>query len=390
MASDGGGTVVAVWERLTAGPIEAAHIRPDGSWSRPVAISGDDARDPAVAVSPGGATTAVWQQPVDRDTTRIFAADRGADGRWGAPVPVSPAGAHAREPQIATTGDGTTIVVWRRQSTGDRTVIEVVERAPRSPWGTPRRVSTTTARALRPRLAATVPGAAAVVWTQQIDGDERVAAATRTASGQWSSEVVLTGAGQQGREPDVAVAPTGDATAVWVGEDTQSVGAFSASFTPSMGWSPALALARADARPRELARPGRAETGADVAALVDGRFVAGWELTTDDTSRAVVAARAPGGPWTAPRELSRAHAVAGGVQVANAGAGIVAAAWEERDGGLIRARAAFVSADGDVRQCHDLTAAVTESGSVRVATGTSAAAVFVDLNRNRVQAAVVR
>jgi hypothetical protein len=77
------------------------------------------------------------------------------------------------------------------------------------------------------------------------------------------------------------------------------------------------------------------------------------------------------------------------VQVAVLAGGVAAAAWEELDGGLIRARVARLAVDGAPLVCADLSAARAESGAVRLVGGSAASVVFVDFNRSRVQVAPI-
>ena len=388
VASDGGGGIVAIWESLTGGPVEASAHTPTGTWSAPAPLSGPYARFPSVAVSPTGEAVAAWQMPESAKTTAVQVTTRDTNGAWSPPFDVSPPRQHAREPQIAFAGNGTALLVWRRDTTGNDTVIEVTERPLGGQWTTPQPLSDPSVRSKRPRLAVAPNGAAALVWEQTVDGRLTVVAATRAADGRWSAPLTLSGTAR-GHEPDVAIGPTGTATAVWIDEGENAATVMASSHSEGGTWSTPVVIGRGSALPHETPRPGRADTGADVAVLPGGRIAAVWTIVADGTNRAQIAATQPDGTWAGATALSKPGAAASGVQVTALAGGGVAAGWEELDGGLIRAHVARLPPDGSPPRCTALTAAVAESGAVRLAGGSAPTAVFVDFNRSRVQAAPI-
>lgn len=377
-----------MWESLTGGPVEAAVHTPTGPWSTAAPLSAPFARFPSVAVNPTGAAVAAWQIPESVQTTAVQVATRDATGAWSPPFDVSPARRHAREPQIALTGNGTALLVWRRDTTGDDTVLEVTERPPDGQWTTPQTLSDPSVRSKRPRLAVAPNGAAALVWEQTVDGRLTVVAATRAGDGRWSAPLTLSGT-TEAHEPDVAIGPTGTATAVWIDETENGVAVMAASHSGDGTWSPPVAIGRGSALPHETPRPGRADTGADVAVLRDGRIAAAWTMVDSGTNRAQTATTQPDGAWGAATALSKPGAAASGVQVTALAGGGAAAGWEELDGGLIRARVARLAPDGSAPLCMAVTTAVADSGAVRLVGGSAPTAVFVDFNRSRVQAAQI-
>lgn len=389
IASDGGGGLVAAWESLTGGPVEASVRNPSGTWSAAAALSGPYARDPVVAVDPGGRAIAAWQVPLRGDTTAVQVATADDVGEWSDAFAVSTRGTHAREPQIAVAGDGTAVLAWRRDTGGDSTVIEVTERGISGLWTPPRTRSDPGLRSKRPRLAVAPNGAAVLAWEQTVEDRVIVVAVTRTSDGRWSEPRALSAGPEDAHEPDVAIGPTGAATTVWI-EEAGDGAAVMATARPESGqWSPPVVIGRGSAVPYETPRPGRAETGADVASTADGRTVAVWTIVDGDHNRAQSAALRRDGLWTTPTALSDPGAAASGVQVVGLAGGLTAASWEELDGGLIRARTARLTGDGVPVTCTDLTATRTESGAVRLAGGSAPTAVFVDFNRGRVQVAPI-
>lgn len=391
IASDGGGGIVAVWESVTGGPIEASTRDAAGTWAPTRPLSARFARDPAIAVDPSGVAVAAWQLPKAEATTSVQVTSYSRERGWSEVSDVSPAGAHAREPQVAVTGAGTVVLVWRRDAPGPtQTVLEVVERRPDGQWDRPRTLSDPTARATRPRLAMSPTGSAALVWEQKADGRNTVMAATRTPDGLWSQAESLSTPTSRDQEPDVAIDARGNASAVWIGETDAGASVFAASHPDRGSWSSPTVIGRGSAVPHETPRPGRADTGADIALLPDSRAVAVWTIVDGDTNRAQSAATDPSGTWLPANSLSAPGVVASGVQVASLAGGSAIAGWEELDGGLLRARVARLDGQGRPAACTDLTGEPTDSGAVRVVGGSAPSAVFVDFNRSRVQVAELR
>jgi len=386
IATDGAGAAIVAWESLAGLGIEAtSRDAAAQGWQPPVTISAAAAHDVSVAMDPEGGAIAAWQRQPVGGTERIEVADRRPGGAWTAPTVVSAAGTRARQPVAGLDGRGDAIVVWRRDTTGDRAVIEVTERAAGGGWTAPRVLSGPDVRARRPRLAVAPDGAAVVVWEERVAGVARIGAASRLPDGTWSPPARVAGSVAESHEPDVAIGADGHATAVWIGDDGDGAGVFAADSPGDGSWARPQLLAHGEAPPREVPRPGRADTGADVAALPDGRTVAAWTLY-DAGADVVATATGSGGTWTPARRISHGS-VAGGVQVAALAGGGAALAWEELDGGLIRARTTRV--DGARNGCVDLSVARSETGGVRVAGGAVPLVAFVDLNRSRVQVAPI-
>ena len=384
VANDGAARAVVAWESLAGRGVEATvRDRASAGWGPPVAISAPAARDVDVAMDPAGDAIAVWQRQPVGGAERIEVAARPPGGAWSSPTAISAQGTRARQPVVDMDGRGGAVVAWRRDSGGVNAVIEVAERGVDGRWSRPRALSDPDRRARRPRLAVAPDGAAVVVWEERVDGVAAVGAATRTPGGRWSPAAVISGAVVKSHEPDVAIGASGNATAIWIAGDDDGAGAFAAASRSDGSWEAPRRLAPGDAPPREVPRPGRAGTGADVAVLPDGRAVAAWTLHAGGADVVATATRT-GGTWGSPRRVSRGG-IGGGVQVAALAGGGALLAWEELGDGLIRARAARV-ASGPAG-CVDLSAARSETGGVHVAGGAVPLVAFLDLNRSRVAVA---
>jgi hypothetical protein len=385
IAADGGARAVVAWESLTGGPIEAA-VRNGMTWSAPAQLSTAGGRDPSAAMTPAGLAFVTWQWPVDGGGAVIQVAEREPSGAWARPVSVSAPGTRARRPQIGTDARGGAVVAWVRDTTGEDAVVEVAERTRAGRWSAPRVLSTAGMRARRPRLAVASDRRAVLAWEERVNDRGSVAVATRLPDGAWSAPTTVSGGMESAREPDVAIGPRGDAVVVWIGEDDAGVGAFAAQNLETGLWSEPIRVGSGDDIPRELSRPERAETGPDVAMMVNGRAVAAWTLFDGGANRVQASRRQADGSWGPPIDLSRKGHESGGAQVTSVAGGAAAVAWEEVDGGLLRVRSARVGADGAPGRCTDLAGGLAEYASVRLAGGSAPTATFVNLNRGRVEA----
>jgi hypothetical protein len=286
-------------------------------------------------------------------------------------------------PHAAAEARGGALVAWIREGDGGTGRVQVARRGPDGGWDRPETISEWQPGVTRVRLAVGADGTAVAVWHARVGGTGTVLAARRREDGAWDAPSVVSNGLPGAAAPDVAVDPQGRATAVWVGESPGGVAVFASDLAPGApGWSRPHALAHGDGAPREVPRPGRAEAGADVAALPDGGAVAVWTVHTGGADVVGTASRREG-TWGPPSRLSRGR-VGGGAQVAPLGGAGAVAAFEEVDGGLLRARAVRIGPDGRGAGCRDLSRRRTETAGPRVAGGVVPVVVVEDLGRGRI------
>ncbi len=119
VASDPGGSAVAVWDETTSKSILASSRPPGGLFGPAVSISGDvlggeTVASPQIAANPFGAMFAVWRHSGTRPGLGIVASLRSPGGSFSAPVGIAPAPSGASLPQVATDSQGDAVVVWQR------------------------------------------------------------------------------------------------------------------------------------------------------------------------------------------------------------------------------------------------------------------------------------
>jgi hypothetical protein len=206
-AVDGRGNVTIAWltqrQGFTDGVV-AARRPVGGPWSAPVRLShdlsvpgyphgGEDvygATDLDLAVSPHGATVAVWAWGSDDRSKpwRIQSAFRPAGAAWTGPEDVTPAG-WAREPRVGLDAHGNAVLVYGRQPFGHPQVLKARLRTAAGGWTRPAVVAR---EGYTHSLAVDRAGNAVVVFTPDFG---EVWATYRPADGRWGRARGLSPAG---------------------------------------------------------------------------------------------------------------------------------------------------------------------------------------------------
>jgi hypothetical protein len=223
VAVDARGDATAVWAELSDGDyVVTAATRPaGGSWGTPVALSAPsfspnlEVPYPRVAVNAQGDATAIWDF-YDIDNATVQATVRSAKGSWQKPVDLAPV-SYAEFPQVAIDAHGDATAVWPAYN-GTNTIVQAATRPAGGTWPAPVDLSATDENAVNPQVAVDPHGNATAVWehSSTINPDTAVhlvQAAARPAGGSWGAPVSLSTTG--GVNPQVAVNAQGDATAVW-------------------------------------------------------------------------------------------------------------------------------------------------------------------------------
>jgi hypothetical protein len=218
---------VVRWHFLLLAPIflllvivPAAQAAP--GWVSPQRVSkapppDTNAFDADIDVSNTGKATAAWIQG-DGSQDRVFVADKQAGGvTFSTPVPISPAGSSAFEPDIDVNAGGDAIVIWTR--TGDLSILASF-RPNGGSFDTPQLISTLPG-SFHPRVDMDDQGNVQVVWTRQTDAGPPaknvIEATTKPPFGAFTPPEVLSDAAWNNDDATVAAEPNsnGNAVATW-------------------------------------------------------------------------------------------------------------------------------------------------------------------------------
>jgi hypothetical protein len=160
----------------------------------------------------------VWSMFDEKRVWVLKSARRSAaTGTWTAPVRVATLVGEPARPRVGTDSQGNVLAVWDRVD-GARQVVESARRSAGSEqWSGPVEISAPANMISPPRLAVAPAGDAVAVWWARPDGTTPVvqSAARAAGSASWSGPVDVSTPGGTELNPDVAVDQRGNAIAVW-------------------------------------------------------------------------------------------------------------------------------------------------------------------------------
>ena len=137
-----------------------------------------------------------------------------------APINLSEAGQSASSPRIAVDPSGIATAVWQR-SNGSNTIIQSLTQTDPGVWPALDKtvdLSVTGQNASFPEIAINDFGIATAVWQRSNGTNTIIQSLTQTDPGVWpdpAESVDLSATGQNAYNPQIAVDPSGNATAVW-------------------------------------------------------------------------------------------------------------------------------------------------------------------------------
>jgi hypothetical protein len=213
------GEAVAMWTARDEGHSTTPFIRsasqpPLGGWTSPVGLRGSiEGQEPQVGVTPEGEAVAIWHAFYNEESG-IEVASRPAAGKWSGVRRLANPGAFP-EPRLAITPEGEAVAVWELEGPGGG--LQVATRDPGLEWGDSRTFAPRQAETFfDPQIVTEPDGPAAVVWVRSRSaGGEDVAVALHRRGGGWTEPASLFGEGAEGRRPVIAATANGEWIAVW-------------------------------------------------------------------------------------------------------------------------------------------------------------------------------
>jgi hypothetical protein len=182
-----------------------------------------------------------------------------------------------------------------------------------------------------PQLAVDAAGDVAIAWTNLAASQSVVEVVTKPAGGHWSESRQLSAAGEEAQSPpQVAIDPAGDVTVVWA-DESEFPHQLRGVDKPAGGeWS----------EPESISPPGDDAREPQLAVARSGEAFAAWCSGCGGSNYGGVvrvASRAPGGSWTPPQDLSPSTRTARGPRIAVDPAGDVTAAWYFKSSARVQA-----------------------------------------------------
>jgi hypothetical protein len=289
LAVTGDGRAIAVWTGAggAGSALQVSAYTPGAGWTAPITLSatGELASEPTVAVDDAGDAVVAWRRAIAGGKGVVRAAigaisrpaATGATARafFAAARDLSPAGQDATGPDVDLDETGAAAAVWTRvQGTGDTGLIQAATAAPGAGFGPPRTISSGKG-ANGPRVGVDAVGGTVAVWgVDRGSSPSVVQGALLAAGGAWTAPRDLSRPDRTDplNEPGgarLAVAPNGEAIAVWARDDGEMVG-FEAAVRPpggGLGSQHAITGRGSDTD----------STAPDVAIGASGEAVAVWE-----------------------------------------------------------------------------------------------------------------
>lgn len=290
------GNAVTVWVNRAStnvSSIWANTYTPASGWGTATLLENSDLGDaaaPDVKWDAAGNAMAIWQQ-YDGTTTNIYSARYTPTGGWASPALVENlAVPNAGIPQIAMDPAGNAVAVWVAGS--GQADAWANRYTPGTGWGTPQMLEfDNTGNVTRIRVAMDSDGSALAVWSQAISGRGRIQASRYTSAVGWSgATAVEDNASGSGSEVQVAFDGNHNALAVWRHNNNGPLSQVQANrFDASTGlWSTFVALESS---------PAGHSRDPQLAIAPDGNAVAVWWQSTSTRSNVWASSYAPATGW---------------------------------------------------------------------------------------------
>jgi len=213
------GEAVAIWHAFynEESGVEVASRPEGGKWSRVERLSNPGAfPDPRIAITPKGEAVAAWE--LDEDP-RLQVATRKAGARWKVQT-LAGGGGDFVGPQIVTEPGGKATVFWNRSRGSDEDEVLAATHFPGGTWTEPASLFGGGFEE-RPEIAVTRSGEWIAVWATRnpVSGESIIQSSSHDRGQPWGPPVNLTSSPPAplfgAFEPRIAIAPSGEAFAVW-------------------------------------------------------------------------------------------------------------------------------------------------------------------------------
>jgi hypothetical protein len=309
-----------------------------------VSTAGEDTEQPQVAIAPDGTTTVVWRRNSDGITQ---AATRPAGSNtFGAVEPLSDAELFSSGPQVAVGPDGETTVVWGRIVGGTLAIEARTRPAGSNTFGAVQTLATNQGSGVSaiPQVAVAPDGQTTVTW---VDGTNTIRVATRPAgSSTFGTVVALSAVGGNAGLAGLVVAPDGTTTVVW-------------NLTSACSLGPTCYVVQARTRPagsntfgtvQDVSATSEAALSPNLAVAADGATTVAWTLTSgcapSPCEYTAQTATRPAGSNTfgTVQDVSPIDATNGSAHVAVAPNGETTVVWSQLVGSILTIRARTRSA----------------------------------------------
>ena len=349
VAIDGSDRATIVWYRSdgTNFRVQSVRLAADGTPGpvQTLSAAGQEAYEPEVAIDSSDRATIVWYRS-DGANFRVQSVRLAADGTPGPVQTLSAAGEDAAAPQVAIDGSDRATIVWYR-SDGANLRVQSVRLAADGTPGPVKALSAAGQDALQPEVAIDSSDRATIIWRRSDGANLRVQSVRLAADGTPGPVQTLSAVGENARDPQVAIDSSDRATITWRRRDGSSRRIQSVRLAADGTPGPVQTLSAAGENARD---PQVAIDSSDRATIT-------WRRR-DGSSRRIQSVRLAADGTPGPvQTLSAAGHDAAAPQVAIDGSDRAAVAWYRSDGANSRVQSVRLAADGTPGPVKTLSAA---------------------------------
>jgi hypothetical protein len=296
--------VLLLFPGAAGGELKPTNLSPGGA----------SASSPRIASDGVGNIVAAWRE-VDGDQSSIRAAFRQKGEAWGESTRISLPAASTESPEVAMDRLGNAVAIWHR-STGRDSVVQAAVRPAGGTWSAPQNLSAVDDVAFNADVALEA-GHLTAVWTVVRERRSVVESSSRTIAGSWEPAETISAPDENSYAPVVAMDGRGGAVASWQWSDGGFLVVQAASRSGAGDWS----------APEALSGPGRHATRPVIAMDANGNVMVGWIRYNGSWFAAQVARRSAGESWAPPLNLSQRGGNAGGLDLAMNRRGDAVVTW---------------------------------------------------------------
>jgi hypothetical protein len=324
VAVDDDGNAVVVWRRSNGGDVVVqsntlSELGVEGS-RQTISEDARDASRPAVGVDENGNALIAWEFGSGADK-RIQARIRTADGTLEQTATLPDPGGASVIPEVAVAPGGEGVIAWLGDD-GVASRVRAVTVSAAGAVGAMETISTADIDAESVGVGIDADGDAVITWLRFADAHFRVYARTFSAAGVAGDRLMLSRAGEDAFQPEIAVAANGRSAVTWQRSDGSD---FRVQAVP-------ISAAGVPGTVRTLSADGSDATDAAIAIDGDGDSVIVWERSGDARIHAQTMSRTSD-LGNGADDLSETGGSASQAQVGVDAAGDAHAVWARNDGG---------------------------------------------------------
>ena len=181
-----------------------------------VSNNSGDSYDPAIAVDSSGNINVVWEDDDPGNDDTYFARSEDNGSTWSQVKNVSNSGDNSRDPDIAVDNSGNINVVWRQSTPADNEVYYSRSTDNGATWVQGKNVSNNAADSWDPAIAVDSSGNINVVWDELTPGNWDIYLSRSSNNGAgWSAAVNISNNSGDSEYPAIAVDSAGNLNVVW-------------------------------------------------------------------------------------------------------------------------------------------------------------------------------